>query len=852
MTENMQRLLYALLLGLWASPALLGQQLVPLANNLQLEQYRAAQGELPPPALERNNTAARGRECDLEDPDIIYLEASETQELEVVIDTFGLAEAAGEYTCVNCDGNPIGAASVELVDDNPVLVIVGDDDLLGATYRFEVEFCNPNGCANTFFEVVGRRVAEEYEIPAITLQSEERIELDVEASALPGPLACNKITDVPDEYEGRDKLLYFNNYSAPDSSFVYVASRYAGTDQVDITVCDSFTVCDVYHFTFIIQHDTLKLGGGGPETFLDDFSYDAIVPPATLWLDEDVYINRTFGEDQPSIGMATFDGLDRNGRPYRAEGFNDRLTSTYLDLTELSGDVYLTFWLQPKGLGQAPEEDDYLQLEFKQPDGEWEVIREFYAEDMNLDTNAAGFFFPIEIPGGFKHEAFQFRFSVYNSGNGIDDIWNLDYVWLSNEAATLETDITDVTLMRPPAALITPYTSMPWRHFSGREADYVIDEYFTYLFNLDNDQALNAGAGLLAVREASTGSTLAESNLLDACCRTVFSNDDIGYVQPLLSYSTILQGLEDPAFDGAGRLEFEVEYNLTDVTNEQSGPGYESVARNNRAINTTIFDDYFAYDDGSAENGVVVQEGDQVALRYTATEDDSLQAVQFHFPRINSNVSTQEFHLLVWVGELDDEPEIRMTFQQPFYPSSYYDTLQAFTTYPLFSNNGPTAVFIPAGDFYIGWEQVSNCDFLDCIPVGFDRNNPAGLEALFFNNNDEGWQPFPATFLPGALMLRPVMGSERPVSSGTARAAELDLGLQLYPNPAQDAVYLQVQGQQPGNLRMALLNSVGQCLHDSALAPQLPLNEFPDGLYILKVYDPQTQRSLHRRLIINK
>ena len=849
----MQRLLYLSII-LFIACSANAQQLVPIGGNALLEHYRAQEGLQLPKGYDRANSSLRSRNCQLEETDVTYIDASETVELSVDIDTFGLGQVAGAFECIECEGNPIGDAELQVEDGQATLVITGADDLLGAEYLFIVEFCNPNGCASTSFDVVGRRVAQEYDIAPITLQSEESIALEVQASQLPGPLACNKITDVPDDYEGRDKLVYFNNYSAPDSSFAYVASRYAGEDKIDITVCDSFTVCDVYHFTFRIQHDTLKLGGSaGQEAFLDDFSYDAIVPPTEFWLDEDVYINRTFATDQPSLGVATFDGLDRNGRPYNSEGLNDRLTSTYLDLTQLSGNVYLTFWLQPKGLGQSPEEDDYMVLEFKQQGGDWEVIHEFFPEEMNLDTVPAGFFFPFEVPNNFKHSAFQFRFSAYNSGNGIDDIWNLDYVWLSNEFVTFQSNITDVALTRVPAAFTTPYTSMPWRHFDGRAADFLPESYNTFLFNLDNDQALNAGAGVLRIAEANTGIQVLQTNLLDACCRTVFANESIGYAQAFEGLGNAIDALGNAAFDAEPRLEFEVEYNLTDVTNEQDGQGYESVASNNRAVTTTVFDNYFAYDDGTAENGVVVQEGDQVAVKYTTTVDDSLQAVQFNFPRIISNVSGQEFHLQVWVGELDDEPEIRMTFERPFYPSSYYDSLQAFTTYPLFGDNGPTAVFIPAGDFYIGWEQVSPCDYLDCIPVGFDRNSPAGSSALFFNNDDEGWQPFPEGFLSGSLMLRPVMGNERPLSSGTSSAEALDLDLRLYPNPAQERAYIRIEGVRwPEDYRMQLVNPLGQVVLDQMLVRELGLNEFRPGMYIVKVYDPATNRSLHRKLVITE
>lgn len=71
-----------------------------------------------------------------------------------------------------------------------------------------------------------------------------------------------------------------------------------------------------------------------------------------------------------------------------------------------------------------------------------------------------------------------------------------------------------------------------------------------------------------------------------------------------------------------------------------------------------VFDNYFVYDDGIVENGVVVQEGDQVVVKYIIMVDDFLQVVQFNFLCIISNVFGQEFYLQVWVGEFDDELEI--------------------------------------------------------------------------------------------------------------------------------------------------------------------------------------------------
>src|SRR3569832_395224 len=47
--------------------------------------------------------------------------------------------------------------------------------------------------------------------------------------------------------------------------------------------------------------------------FRDDFSYDGIYPDPTLWTDSDVFINSSYADNPPTVGVATFDGIDKFG-----------------------------------------------------------------------------------------------------------------------------------------------------------------------------------------------------------------------------------------------------------------------------------------------------------------------------------------------------------------------------------------------------------------------------------------------------------------------------------------------------------------------------------------------------------
>ena len=101
--------------------------------------------------------------------------------------------------------------------------------------------------------------------------------------------------------------------------------------------------------------------------FMDDFSYAGPYPDPNLWLDRQVFINSTMsGNTAPSIGVATFDAIGPNGKPYQPVGGRvetaDTLTSNYINLknfTNTSGarqnlsaadSVYMTFFFATKRL----------------------------------------------------------------------------------------------------------------------------------------------------------------------------------------------------------------------------------------------------------------------------------------------------------------------------------------------------------------------------------------------------------------------------------------------------------------------------------------------------------------------
>lgn len=112
--------------------------------------------------------------------------------------------------------------------------------------------------------------------------------------------------------------------------------------------------------------------------FFDDFSKSGIYPDPTKWTDRNVLVNDGFPMQPPTRKAATFDVLDAAGKVYDYAISNpfisEHLTSARIRLDSIfepqaraltpSDSLYLSFYYQPQGHGNAPETQDSLVLQF--------------------------------------------------------------------------------------------------------------------------------------------------------------------------------------------------------------------------------------------------------------------------------------------------------------------------------------------------------------------------------------------------------------------------------------------------------------------------------------------------------
>ena len=565
--------------------------------------------------------------------------------------------------------------------------------------------------------------------------------------------------------------------------------------------------------------------------FMDDFSYTGPYPSAALWMDNDVFVNNSLGMNPPSVGVATLDGLDAEGLPYGDdEGWADTLTSKMINLSGLtvSSGAVLSFFAQPQGLGDAPESIDRLLLEFKDKDGNWNPIANIPGSSVN------DFEYNSHLLGAlYLGPEFQFRFLNHNARTGFVDLWHIDYVKIDTSRIENDQSFEDVCFMEVPGSYLEEYTAMPWMHYL--EANPINFNLFAHVNNHMNTSS-----------DIDIKFT-AEEILTDV---TIFTRD-VSKNAPAMSinefdlYPTNIQNINEwttgALSSNLTEAKIITQYTLNttaeqeDITNQQNFN-----ATNDTATTETIFANYFAYDDGTAEYNIGLDgEGSQAAVLFRPIVDDELKAIQIYIPYAADDVSAgQLFTLKVWEGE-SGEPTGDAIYSKQFVPQ-YGEGIGGFHTYEI------DPVPLTGGqDYFIGWEQNTLADY--GIPIGMDKNNPHTPEKNYYNLG-LGWFPFPGN-LSGALMIRAVVNGDPFVATESAlNAAEI---AEIFPNPVNDNLFVNLKTNNYENYQIEIYNSAGQLIHMNQLQPSVSVNTLAKGVYFIRIKENNTDAVYYEKFIKN-
>lgn len=564
--------------------------------------------------------------------------------------------------------------------------------------------------------------------------------------------------------------------------------------------------------------------------FFDDFAQGRPYPNSVRWVaNNQIWVNDGMAADPSSIGMATFDGLKGDGKPYKPNASTtsslsaDTLSSQQISLQGQTR-VYLYLEIQPKGYGDKPEVLDSLVLEFRNSSGAWEMQKYYIADSMSVDTFVGDTVIIDEAR--FLYSTFQFRLRNKATTNGFNDIWNVDYVRLdqNDPAGGI---FNDLAAVRPFRSVIKRYVGMPLSHLKGNFTNFLDSEPVLEVYNHDASPK-GLSQGTLTIKETTTNTTLFSSNLLNVPGASIPSRESVsfplsaGYDWTTVNYAAIDNFTGDSAV-------LQTDYTFT-------ANGGDAISTNNSFKVRSPLQNYFSYDDGTAESRIAAQGvGTSIALEFMPLIDDTLRGITMHLPFYRGYIGVTDYiNLKIWKGSLSNEV-LSEDFVQPrdFFYQNYMDSLNAFWTYRL---SEPIA--LSANEtFYVGWQQGSGTE----IALGYDRAHPEAAEYIHLNYNgswvrmsEDSINPVPH----GAIMMRPIVGQEPVVFTQTGTVQD-KFALRLYPNPVNGVLNIDT----PETVDMVqVTNAMGQVVLQLSGQKLVDMSSLSEGLYFVTVETAKGER----------
>ena len=569
-----------------------------------------------------------------------------------------------------------------------------------------------------------------------------------------------------------------------------------------------------------IKHNTEKIkeirGLTSADTlvlpFLDDFSGHSMFPDFKKWSDNYVFINNTYSDRQITAGIATFDALDNTGKMYdqaSTSGFEaDHLTSQPINLNYSSSDnIWLSFFYQAGGLGDPPEANDSLTLQFFAPlEKKWYSI---WKVGGSLDQRFKPAIIRIN-EDRFLQNGFQFRFINYASISpsltdpsmvGNCDIWNVDYVLLDKNRNAADTTFPDVALTLPLRSLLKSYEAMPWKQF--RQV-YLQEMGSSILVNYRNNDTLTRN--ITRNFEIWDVYNNSQAYSFSAGATNIGPLTNVGYNANLVY--TFNTGNNDSAL-------FRITASLKTDNFDPKG--------NDTLIYYQVFKNYFAFDDGTSEGGYGINglgsRNAMVAYKFTSFMQDTLRAIQICFNDSYQHANQREFDLVVW----DDNNGIpgNMLYSREDVIVELGNGLNGFYTYTL-----PEGVVVNSV-FYVGWKQRSE-SFLN---AGYDVNTPNAGKQFYWLNGE--WSQ---SQVPGSIMIRPVVGSPLTITSVHDTYYKKKNIMTIWPNPARDYINIEKgELQLSGSTYIIITDLNGHELIKVAYSDKVDISSLHDGMYFLVI-----------------
>ena len=557
--------------------------------------------------------------------------------------------------------------------------------------------------------------------------------------------------------------------------------------------------------------------------FYDDFSTSKVYPDSTKWADFDVYVNAGFPLNSVTRNGATFDVLDAQGRVYDYAISNpfvaEYLTSNLIRLDSVfdpepkalrpADSLYLSFFYQPQGNGNAPEAHDSLVLEFGVASGMdtlWHHVWSTPGRTLTqfLAENDSVYFKQVMIPivdTAYFKPGFCFRFYNYASivgpsqptSRGNEDNWNIDVVYLNYGRSAADPSYPKVSLTGMTPSFLNRYRAMPYKHYRANPTAHIAEKYALHVSNLDHQAHRLKHSYTVDQIDGNQHYGYTSHGTIDAAAMS-YSRPDTAMVAQLFALDY-----------NRDSTSFLIRHYISDST--CNPPLVDSM------VYLQGFYNYFAYDDGIPEMGFGVEPspGGSFAVKFELSELDTLRGVQILFNHTLNDANNQYFDIVVWKdnnGKPGDEV-YRLSNRKP----QWNDQIYRFAYYRFDRRIRLNGVF------YIGIVQQGS----GLLNVGFDTSDD--YSQYNFINVNGSWQQ---SSKQGAIMMRPVVGA------GYFIGVEEDIAstVRVYPVPASTTLH--IDGVTDG-VSLALYDLTGRKVMQRSFTDEIPVGQLCEGLYFLNI-----------------
>lgn len=562
--------------------------------------------------------------------------------------------------------------------------------------------------------------------------------------------------------------------------------------------------------------------------FFEDFTDYSPFPNADKWEQQYVFVNNTMCINPVSRGVATFDALNEKGDLYPQntwptdQFYADTLTSKPIDLsTHTVGDsIYLSFFYQSKGNGFAPKPTDSLILHLLKSNGTWQHT---WAINGN---NGSDSFIQIMIPvtdTGYFNNQFRMRWINYATKSYSNSNWHLDYIKMDVGRTKNDTILKDIAFSAEPYSILNDFYAMPFSHFKTNANSFLHTELVAPMRN-NGTNSINANVGYKATVDGSgvaLGSATGTASMIALGVGNAnFTMYNAGNYTPPVGNNRVV-------------------YNNEFYSNSQ----YAAESKvNDTILHQQIFDNYFAYDDGSAEKAYFLKlfgtAPGQTAIEYALYHADTLRGVAIRFAREVPQNTGKEFAIAVYKSIAFGGGNDELIYQEDALYPAYVDSVDKFTFYPFSQPQ-----LLQAGTFFISIIQAAG-GTSDSLHIALDVNR-VGANHRYFKVEDT-WE---SSELDGALMVRPIVGAEVALSVDKVAKTSIIPSWNITPNPVVNELTVGFDEHLFIGGSYQIVDLTGKILSTGMLVnkqQKIDVHGMPTGLYLLRIITPDGMFQIKR------